>query len=431
MFKKVHLRLTLLCAGSTAAIMIVMSLTYLYISEQNLNKNQLQAFENDINTIATNLEHQNVITMEWLSKMEAQNNYIFFIIDNGVPFLYNSLSDLNESVSKSRLLEEFFTIRQTDGSDYGVYYSSHGSGVQIDYNYTFTSPSTNTDYLAGVIRLGDKSALEIIVLSSQDSLKNQLRGQRFRFLIIDIAAILLLTAFAWFFTGRLLKPIMENQQNQIQFIASASHELRTPLAVILSTAECCRNASQEELDGFLSTINKETLHMSALLDDMLTLFGSDGQHFPVKIQPVEMDTLVINSYEAFLPLAKQKSIDLAISLPEEPLPTCPADPQRISQVIAILIQNAISYTQEGGKIELSLSYNKSHFYISVTDNGIGISDEDKKKIFDRFYRAEKSRSSKEHFGLGLSIAYEIVQAHNGNITVSDAAGGGSVFTVIL
>ncbi|MCM1048363.1 MAG: HAMP domain-containing histidine kinase [Clostridiales bacterium] len=430
MFKKVHLRLTLLCAGSTAAIMIVMSLAYLYISEQNLNKNQLQAFENDINTIATNLEHQNVITMEWLSKMEAQNNYIFFIIDNGVPFLYNSLSDLSESVSKSLLLEEFLAVRQTDVSDYGVY-SNYGSGVQIDYNYAFTSPSTNTDYLAGVIRLGDKSALEIIVLSSQNSLKNQLRGQRFRFLIIDIAAILLLTAFAWFFTGRLLKPIMENQQNQIQFIASASHELRTPLAVILSTAECCRNASQEGLDGFLSTINKETLHMSALLDDMLTLFGSDGQHFPVKIQPVEMDTLVINSYESFLPLAKQKSIDLAISLPEEPLPTCPADSQRISQVIAILIQNAISYTQEGGKIELSLSYNKAHFYISVADNGIGISDEDKKKIFDRFYRAEKSRSSKEHFGLGLSIAYEIVQAHNGSITVSDAAGGGSVFTVMI
>ncbi|MCM1262223.1 MAG: HAMP domain-containing histidine kinase [Butyrivibrio sp.] len=431
MFKKVHLRLTLLCAGSTAAIMIVMSLAYLYISEQNLNKNQVQSFENDINTIATNLEHQNVITMEWLSKMEAQNNYIFFIIDNGIPFLYNSLSDLGESVSKSLLLDEFLDIRQTTAADYGVYYSSNGSKVQIDYNYTFTSPSTGTDYLAGVIRLGDKSTLEIIVLSSEYALKSQLRGQRFRFLIIDIAAILLLTAFAWFFTGRLLKPILENQQNQIQFIASASHELRTPLAVILSTAECCRNASQEELDGFLNTINKETLHMSALLDDMLTLFGSDGQHFPVKMQPVEMDTLVINSYESFLPLAKQKSIDLAVSLPEEPLPTYPADSQRISQVIAILIQNAISYTQEGGKIALSLSYNKSHFYISVTDNGIGIPDEDKKKIFDRFYRAEKSRNSKEHFGLGLSIAYEIIQAHGGSITVSDAADGGSVFTVIL
>lgn len=431
MFKKVHLRLTLLCAGSTTAIMIVMSLAYLYISEQNLNKNQIRSFENDINTIATNLEHQNVITMEWLSKMEAQNNYIFFIIDNDIPFLYNSLSDFSDTVSKSLLLDEFLAVRQTAASDYGVYYSSNGSKVQIDYSYTFTSPSTGADYLAGVIRLGDKSALEIIVLSSQDALKSQLRGQRFRFLIIDITAILLLTAFAWFFTGRLLKPILENQQNQIQFIASASHELRTPLAVILSTAECCRNASQEELDGFLITINKETLHMSTLLDDMLTLFGSDGQHFPVKIQPVEMDTLIINSYESFLPLAKQKSITLSVSLPEEPLPTCSADPQRISQVIAILIQNAISYTQEGGKIELSLSYNKSHFYISVADNGIGISDEDKKKIFDRFYRAEKSRSSKEHFGLGLSIAYEIIQAHGGSITVSDATGGGSIFTVIL
>ncbi|MDE5865766.1 MAG: HAMP domain-containing histidine kinase, partial [Lachnospiraceae bacterium] len=67
----------------------------------------------------------------------------------------------------------------------------------------------------------------------------------------------------------------------------------------------------------------------------------------------------------------------------------------------------------------------------VTDNGIGISDEDKKKIFDRFYRVEKSRSSKEHFGLGLSIAYEIVQAHGGSISVTDANGGGSIFTIVL
>lgn len=171
--------------------------------------------------------------------------------------------------------------------------------------------------------------------------------------------------------------------------------------------------------------------MSALVNDMLTLSGSDSQHFSVRMQPVEMDTLVINSYEAFEPLAKEKSITLSANLPETPLPLCSADPQRISQVISILIQNAISYTPELGKIELSLSYNKNHFYISVTDNGIGISDEDKKKIFDRFYRVEKSRSSKEHFGLGLSIAYEIVKAHGGSITVADAEGGGSIFTVVL
>lgn len=418
MFKKVHLRLTLLCAGSTAAIMIIMSLCYLYVSEQGLYRNQFQSFENDINTITTNLEHQTVISMEWLSKMESQDNYLFFVIDNGVPFLFNQLSDSDEAASKNKLLEECLDNSQ--------------SNVSVSqYAYTFTSASTGMSYIAGIINMGKASSLEVIILFSLESLKSQIREQRFRFALIDIAAVIMLTAFSWIFTGRLLKPIIENQQKQIQFVAAASHELRTPLAVILSTEECCQSAPPEKLSGFLKTIHQEALHMSALVNDMLTLSGSDSHHFSVSMQPVEMDTLIINSYEAFEPLAKEKSITLSVNLPETPLPPCSADSQRISQVIAILIQNAICYTPEYGKIELSLSYKKNHFHISVTDNGIGISDEDKKKIFDRFYRVEKSRSAKEHFGLGLSIAYEIVQAHGGSISVTDADGGGSKFTIIL
>ena len=418
MFRKVHLRLTLLCAGSTAAIMIIMSLCYLYVSEQSLYRNQFQSFENDINTITTNLEHQTVISMEWLSKMESQDNYLFFVIDNEVPFLYNQLSDSDETASKNKLLEECLDNSQSNIS------ASH-------YSYTFTSPSTGTSYIAGIINMGKASSLEVIILYSLESLKSQIREQRFRFALIDVVAVIMLTAFSWIFTGRLLKPIIENQQKQIQFVAAASHELRTPLAVILSTEECCQNAPQEKLSGFLKTIHNEALHMSALVNDMLTLSGSDSHHFSVNMQPVEMDTLIINSFEAFEPLAKEKSITLSVSLPENTLPQCSADSQRISQVIGILIQNAISYTPEYGKIELSLFYRKNHFHISVTDNGIGISDEDKKKIFDRFYRVEKSRSTKEHFGLGLSIAYEIVQAHGGSISVTDAEGGGSKFTIIL
>lgn len=84
-----------------------------------------------------------------------------------------------------------------------------------------------------------------------------------------------------------------------------------------------------------------------------------------------------------------------------------------------------------GKSIYPFSYCKSHFSIAVRDNGIGISDEEKKRIFDRFYRAEKSRSTKDHFGLGLSIALEIIKAHNGSISVTDAIGGGSIFTVML
>lgn len=431
MFKKVHIRLTLLCAGITAVIMIVMSLCYLYVSEKSLYRNQFQSFQNDMNTITTNLEQQSVISMEWLSKMEAQGNYLFYVIDNDVPFLYNQLNETAENPFREKLLEESrnaarntavaSSLAATDSS----YASSHAE-------YEFTSESTGSKYFGGIIRMGKySSSLEIIVLSSLASLEAQIGEQRIRFIVIDLTAVLFLTAFSWIFTGKLLKPIIENQQKQAQFVASASHELRTPLAVILSAIECCKTAAPEKREGFLKTIRQEGVRMSALVDDMLTLSGSDNHHFSIQIKQIELDTLLMNACEAFEPLARDKHITLSVNLPEKALPLCSADPQRISQVIAILLHNAISYTPEYGKIELSLSYGKNRFSIAVKDNGIGIADEDKKKIFDRFYRVEKSRSTKEHFGLGLSIAYEIIKAHNGSILVSDAPGGGSIFTVIL
>ena len=431
MFQKVHLRLTLLCTGITAIIMIIMSFCYLYVSETGLYRNQFQAFKNDMNTISTNLEQQTVISMEWLSKMEAQGNYLFFVLDNGTPFLFNQLNDPKENSSRDILLQESRDA-YTSQSDLEVSTRTGVFTTITHCEYEFTSPSTETKYYGSVIRMGSPdSTLEVIVLSSLLNLENQIREQRLRFLLIDVAAVLLLSIFSWFFTGKLLKPIVENQKKQALFIASASHELRTPLSVILSAAECCKSAPPERRDGFLKTICQEGLRVSSLVSDMLTLSQSDNQRFPVRMEPTELDTLLMNSYEAFQPLAQEKSISLSIELPEGALPACPADPERISQVISILIHNAISYTPEHGKITLSVSKHKERFHISVTDNGIGISDEDKKKIFDRFYRVEKSRSTKDHFGLGLSIAYEIVKAHGGNIQVSDVLGGGSCFTVVL
>lgn len=431
MFQKVHLRLTLLCTGITAIIMIIMSFCYLYVSETGLYRNQFQAFKNDMNTISTNLEQQTVISMEWLSKMEAQGNYLFFVLDNGTPFLFNQLNDPKENSSRDLLLQE---SRDAYANQADLEVSTRtGVFTTISHcEYEFTSPSKETKYYGSVISMGSPdSTLEVIVLSSLLNLENQIREQRLRFLLIDVAAVVLLGIFSWFFTGKLLKPIVENQKKQALFIASASHELRTPLSVILSAAECCKSAPPERRDGFLKTICQEGLRVSSLVSDMLTLSQSDNQRFPIRMEPTELDTLLMNSYEAFQPLAQEKSISLSIELPEGALPVCPADPERISQVISILIHNAISYTPEHGKITLSVSKHKERFHISVADTGIGISDEDKKKIFDRFYRVEKSRSTKDHFGLGLSIAYEIVKAHGGNIQVSDAVGGGSCFTVVL
>lgn len=431
MYKKVHLRLTLLCAGITAALMIIMSLCYLYISETGLYRNQFNSFKNDINTIVTNLEQQSVISMEWLSKMEAQGNYSFLVLDNDIPFLYNRLTKASGSTD-SVILEESldyyrknFEVSDTPSPPSSPYMSYHTE-------YRFASPSAKEDYFGSVITIEkNASLLQVVVISPLSLMEKQILQQRIRFFFLDLAAIFLFFIFSWIFTGILLRPIQENQEKQTNFIAAASHELRTPLAVILSSAECFKNVNRDQQIGFLNTIRQEGLRMSRLIEDMLTLTESDNHRFSIHKKPVELDTLLLNACEAFEAMAKEHELSLSLSLPDEPLPACVCDPDRIRQVIFVLLHNAISYTPKQGKIHLSLTRKRADFLLSVSDNGIGISDEDKKKIFDRFYRAEKSRSAKGHFGLGLSIACEIVHAHRGTITVADSAEGGSVFTVSL
>ena len=433
MFRKVHLYLTALCAGITASILIVMSLLYLYLSEKELYENQFRSFQSDIITISTSLEQQSVISMEWLSKMETRGGYTFYALDNGIPFLYNRLTSFSESSEIRSLLDACLE-----------YYESHyetGSleeGGDIPYNtclhveFSFHPAGTAQEFYISVIELTrGTSSLQLLVLSPLDFLREQITRQRMRFLLIDIAAILLLSLFSFFFTGKLLHPVIESRRKQTEFVAAASHELRTPLAVILSAAECCRDADAEKQSRFLDTIKQEGDILTSLVNDMLTLSASDSQRFSFRPAPVELDTLVINTYEAFEPLAAEKKLSLTVTLPEESLPLCTADAERIIQLLSILLHNAVSYTPEGGRIDLSLLRKKNRFYLTVSDTGIGIPPEDRKKIFDRFYRAEKSRSAKGHFGLGLSIASEIVKLHHGTLSVTGRPGGGSAFTVML
>ncbi len=198
--------------------------------------------------------------------------------------------------------------------------------------------------------------------------------------------------------------------------------------MILSCAEA---GLDKDVCPELSTIKNEALRTSRLLNDMLTLLSCDTGHLDIKPVRTQLDTLVLNACEAFENMAASKNIQISASLPEDALPDCVCDSERITQVLTIFLHNAVSYTPAGGKICLSADYVNKHFEIKISDTGVGISDEDKSKIFDRFYRSEKARSDKNHFGLGLAIAYDIITAHHGSIKVSDTPGGGSTFLIIL
>lgn len=425
MFKKVHLRLTILCGSITAVILLAMSFGYLYISEQSLKSSTFSSFQNNMGTLLANLEHQNVITHEWLNKMEDGGRYLIHITDNGVPFLFNE----RESDEQKQLFEDVWNVYQNSqgplvGSEYSDTY-------HMEFFYTPAQDKKKNYCACTAVSERNGGTLQIIILSPLDALQTQIARQRFLFLLLDLFAIMLLSLFSWHFTKRILRPLEENQKRQIQFVASASHELRTPLAVILSCASASEKAAGDERAHFLESIRSEGTRMSKLIDDMLLLTTADSHSWSIRKAPVELDTLLLNLFEAYEPVAAGKNIALSVSLPEEAVPAVSCDRERITQVLAILLHNAVSYTPPGGQVRLLLSRSGRETLLSVEDNGPGIPDAEKEHIFERFYRTEKSRTEKGHFGLGLCIAREIILAHHGKISVKDTPGGGSTFTVTV
>lgn len=426
--KKAHFQLTLLNGCITTLILVVITLGYLFISENNMMKNKLYSYQSDIYTIASYIEQQDIISNTWLSQLESGKKYYVSLLDNDTEFLYG-INKIQENEERKQVLDQAWSYYQNENFSRTPHTLSYKSSyVSFVLEYKNNENSTSKYYCFVIYMEKNTSNLKILLAAPLKNLQNQMLRQRFLFLGIIILAIIAIWIFAWIFTGKLLNPIEASRLRQNQFIASASHELRTPLAVILS---CAETGLGKNISSELITIKNEALRTSRLLNDMLTLLSCDTGHLNINPVHTQLDTLILNACESFEHMAAAKHIKISASLPEDPLPDCICDSDRIVQVLTIFLHNAVSYTPEGGIICLSIVYQNKYFEIKVSDTGIGISDEEKTKIFDRFYRSEKARSDKNHFGLGLSIAYDIITAHHGNIKVIDTPGGGTTFVITL
>lgn len=181
----------------------------------------------------------------------------------------------------------------------------------------------------------------------------------------------------------------------------------------------------------LFLIEGECNRMSRLISDMLLLASSDARTWSLFIEQVDMDTLLIECYDMFCTCFNKKDHRLTLELPEENLHVINGDRERIKQMLTILVDNAMSHTSKGEMIALR-AYNQKHFVVvEVEDHGDGIHEEDKKHVFERFYRGDQSRNEKKHFGLGLSIAKELIELHEGDISIKDTTGGGATFILRL
>lgn len=219
-----------------------------------------------------------------------------------------------------------------------------------------------------------------------------------------------------------------------QFFADISHELRTPITVIRGEAEVTlrgRNKDAEEYKESLQRILDLSLQLGKLVNDLLFLARAETAHMQFEWEMLDFIELVVNAAEDIRVLAQDKSIEVMLNVAETPV-WVRGDKQRLRQVIFILGDNAVRYSNAGSRIAIDLEADGTEAVLRVNDHGIGIPAHDLELIFDRYYRSMNARrSSDDGTGLGLPVAKAIVTAHGGRISAHSSEGAGTTFAVTL
>lgn len=235
---------------------------------------------------------------------------------------------------------------------------------------------------------------------------------------VSLAALLLLTGVSYWLAGFAVKPVQRAWQEQKQFLSDASHELKTPLTVILSSAELAVSETDEEKSRqYLDNIHAESLRMKDLVEDMLTLARAEsGTKLPE--ETVNLSDTVLESALVFEPVAFENGRTMDYTV--QPDLQVSGRGAQLRQVADILLDNAVKYSAPKSCIRMGLRRENRSAVLWVENSGETIPPEKLSHIFDRFYRADESRTGGESFGLGLAIARSIIQGHRGSITCTSA-----------
>ena len=228
----------------------------------------------------------------------------------------------------------------------------------------------------------------------------------------------------------MLASLHQAYQAQQRFVADASHELRAPLTAIQANLEFVRrhpDLPATERDIAIAEASREASRLARLVADLLVLARADAG-LPLRRWRMELDRLLLEAFAEARQLARGQRLEITRLEPA----MITGDPDRIKQLALILLDNAIKYTPDGGRITLELRRSSTHAEILVHDTGIGIAPEDLPHVFDRFYRADPARSrDPAGSGLGLAIARWIVEQHDGQITIESSLGVGTTVSVRL
>jgi len=404
MFRKLKLKLTLINVIVFGLIFIFFSIEIYFLTEWGVG----QESDRVLQAVAFQLSNGEPGQAIELSRRHAN---VFYIIvtpsgdlvasSPGLPFASNSVKELSSAIIRS---QQSRGLLEFDHETYRFQMSRSSPNENI--TLVFTNNNANRGALS--------------------RLQNALTFS-------GLAALLVVLAGGIFMANRALIPVKNSWQRQKDFVADASHELRTPLAVIQTNLELVRGnpkKSVESQERWLENIQAETQRMARLVDDLLFLARADSDQATLNISLFPLDAALREALQPLEPVAVNHGVDLDLSL-DKPV-DFRGDATRIKQLAVILVDNAIKYTSAGGSVKVQMAVLEKQVEFTVADTGEGIASEDLPKVFERFYRVDKSRSRDSgSSGLGLSIAQWIVSQHRGAIKVSSQPGQGTTFRVIL
>jgi two-component system sensor histidine kinase CiaH len=271
------------------------------------------------------------------------------------------------------------------------------------------------------------------VLANTNQIDNAMKNFQTILVLSMVFFWILSIGISYYLSSLTMRPILASWKKQQEFVENASHELRTPLTIIQNSLERTftkpNHTIIEESESIAQAL-AETRRLTGLTADLLTIARSDSNQQMLSKETIAIAPFIQELAKPFQEIAKMDSKHFVLE--NLALTTAVFDPKKIHQILVILLDNALKYTSQGDKITLLSEISNKYWLLEVRNTGPSISDEDKKHIFERFYREDRSRSKETGgYGLGLAIAKQIVEEHKGQISVRDLQPKGVIFQIRL
>ena len=405
-----NLILLTLIFGTFSIFILSQFNNYLYSSVDN----EIRQFESNLQKIAllTSEQQSSFFPKKNLNDEEiiAEVQEFLNAIEN--PRIVTILRDSDGEVIATSLSVKYFSE-----------YIDKTNLPRMDKNqiYELKVTAENSSYyyhgITTKILLSDGETYLVDVLINTNSEKQMLENFTKTLSIGTIIVIVLSIIISWYIAKRTVTPIVKSYKKQTEFVQNASHELRTPLTIIQAKQELLLQSPQSKIidksEDIALTLN-ETRRLKKMISELMELARTDNNKSTINKAKTNINNLakdVIPPYQEMANM-QNKKMQLNVNCNKE----INIDKNAIKQLIIILLDNALKYTEENDNIEIDIHNRDDKLFINVKDTGIGISDEGLKHIFERFYREDKARSrEKGGTGLGLSIAHTIVKKHGGSI----------------